>query len=391
MGLFSDTLHDARRPLSPGWVRRSAESDEPVADLPDLPSPSGMNTVFRFQKAEVAGNSVGLHGASSQVDAAYHRVVPGDPLSVVAAVARPSPATRVGGDIDLNQVKRGVSEPLTGQELSGTDRIAEAPGDSGPLTSHSVSQSVGITPEMRKLGSLEITAPTEITNGNEKPVNERSDTLSGPPGRGAPPSETSSYLAVDPPPRTEPAIRPTVPVAKAAAAERLHITTAMPVDLPDTPAVDVPVAASVSTPMVTPAAAATAAPTSAITAPTPPRGATRAAGLPGKQAATVSQRMPLEDIPAQTAAATEVIATAVPSPAAPHQTASEIPAATRATPSLPGFPSRAQPAPRAAADAPKLVIGRIDVVVVAEAPPAPAARPAASDHGFMSRNYLKRL
>jgi hypothetical protein len=48
------------------------------------------------------------------------------------------------------------------------------------------------------------------------------------------------------------------------------------------------------------------------------------------------------------------------------------------------------PAPRAA-DTPNLVIGRIDVVVVADAPPAPAARPAASDSGFMSRNYLKRL
>ncbi|MDP2832102.1 MAG: hypothetical protein Q8Q28_02150 [Pseudomonadota bacterium] len=40
---------------------------------------------------------------------------------------------------------------------------------------------------------------------------------------------------------------------------------------------------------------------------------------------------------------------------------------------------------------PSLIIGRIDVVVVADAaPPRPQAT-ARSDRGFLSRNYLKRL
>lgn len=44
------------------------------------------------------------------------------------------------------------------------------------------------------------------------------------------------------------------------------------------------------------------------------------------------------------------------------------------------------PAPEAS-----LVIGRIDVVVVAPDPKPQAGAPAAGDRGFLSRNYLKRL
>lgn len=41
--------------------------------------------------------------------------------------------------------------------------------------------------------------------------------------------------------------------------------------------------------------------------------------------------------------------------------------------------------------APNLVIGRIDVTVVAHETKAPAATRGDTDRGFLSRNYLRRL
>jgi hypothetical protein len=56
----------------------------------------------------------------------------------------------------------------------------------------------------------------------------------------------------------------------------------------------------------------------------------------------------------------------------------------------PRNPRRA-PDVRIASAEPHLVIGRIDVVVLAAPAPVPASAPGAPDRGFLSRNYLKRL
>ena len=83
MGLFSDTLHDARRPLAGGWLRRSPDEaamsapDQDIAqdDMPD----SGMQTVFRFQKAESpVSKPGGFREASSRSGAGITRIPAGD-------------------------------------------------------------------------------------------------------------------------------------------------------------------------------------------------------------------------------------------------------------------------------------------------------------------------
>ena len=50
MGLFSDTIRDARRPLPGGttWLRRAAVDDAPIEA--DEPADPAALTVFRLQK-----------------------------------------------------------------------------------------------------------------------------------------------------------------------------------------------------------------------------------------------------------------------------------------------------------------------------------------------------
>lgn len=84
------------------------------------------------------------------------------------------------------------------------------------------------------------------------------------------------------------------------------------------------------------------------------------------------------------------MATAVPGRPARFSDAAIPPASSRGRhgeavgAALPGARSRAEEAPR-------LVIGRIDVVVVAAAAPPQPQPSARADRGFLSRNYLKRL
>jgi hypothetical protein len=71
----------------------------------------------------------------------------------------------------------------------------------------------------------------------------------------------------------------------------------------------------------------------------------------------------------------------------------EVQPATPREPALraPVGPGKPNPATVSIESEPRLVIGRIDVVVVAREPPKPATTAADEQRGFLSRNYLKRL
>ena len=318
MGLFSDTIHDARRPIAGGWVRRAAadegEPSLPEEDFAQEGMPSGMQTVFRFQK-----EGQGLpREASFQFGGGSNRLPAGDPLSAGTEVERPEPpATNVQvTDISVKGDNRR-SELATGQVIHGSPGKVAAANVKSESKTH---QSEGL-PGPIEAEWVRETHQSNTPEGGERLVSVRGETfLSRPPGRGAP-SEPSS--AVSTPPRdTGSGVQPAQGAANA-------VAVAMAA-LPDTAA--------------------------AIADRTPSRAREFAAP-------------PREALPA-----TAAYASALP------------PRRGRAA-----FAAAPDPQRAAEAGQPSLVIGRIDVVVVANAAP-PQPQPAAhSDRGFLSRNYLKRL
>lgn len=317
MGLFSDTARDARRPLAGGdWLRRSAEMESMEEDLSAAAPASGMDTVFRFQKAESPVSAGMLHGASSRTGGEYQAIPSGDPLFAGREAGRPKPsAIKVKGNDDSRQGNSEASELETGQEIRGTERKSDAVVNPAPMARHSVNQSE-VMSETLELDSWNTAKPTEVSDGNGNTVNNRREqSLSRLPGRGALPSETSPMTPAAV--REEPAVRAD---GARAAAPAIHAVAAAPAN---------------------PAAAVPAAP------------------LPA--------RAPARRPPATRA----------------EQEWGGPPA--RTAPSSPSPPARAT-----APETPGLVIGRIDVVVVA-APAAAAPARGRDDAGFLSRNYLKRL
>lgn len=326
MGFFDATIRDARRPLPGGWVRRSA-ADGPAptpddeADFDPGPS-SGMETVFRFQKAESPAMPGGLREASYRPGTGESRLPAGDPLSAGGEVERPMPtATNVEGNQSISvKGDSGGSELETGQVERGS------PGDATAANAVSGSRSFRADVSFGPFepGYDRATHKSDAESGGERSVSRQDETfLSRVPGRGAP-SETSPMPAV----------------------------AAMPDRVP---------------------AAAGRGPRDAAAGGPPPLIA-----VAGGDAAVPSTPFAGEATPAA----------AVP----PAFAVSSTPA--QSGPRDPGGAvGRPGHAPTTRDTAPALVIGRIDVVVVARdpQPAAPASSASRSDTGFLSRNYLKRL
>lgn len=338
MGLFSDTLHDARRPLAGGWLRRSPDEaamsapDQDIAqdDMPD----SGMQTVFRFQKAESpVSKPGGFREASSRSGAGITRIPAGDPLSVAAEAGSPKPFTKHVEETQLTvQSDNRESELATGQVIhTSPGKIAAANAKSVSSMHQSEVPSGRIEAE-----SYREKHQSEIPEGSERSVSRQGETfLSRPAGRGASPSETT--FTVGSPARAE-THTPSFPAGRTSAQ-----------------------AAGATEPALSP-------PLTMTETKQPPRPAHPLA----------------EPHPADLALA--------------ELGRSRLPAPDRRLTGAPGGQSGFAPpltqgrghAPESAQ--PDLVIGRIDVVVVAETPAQVQAAPAArGERGYLSRNYLKRL
>jgi hypothetical protein len=365
MGLFGDTLHDARRPLAGAWVRRSPDDAEAMPDeLPD----TGMQTVFRFQKGESSAmKPLGSHEASPGPVAGSPVMPAADPLSVGAEVGTPEPlAKNVNGNEGISvflEVSR-TSELATGQAIHrspGKMAAANAKSGSGAHQSEVSSGRLETEPYREPHKS-------NIPEGSERLVSENGETSgSRPSGRGASPSETHADLAT----LTRAAAHPA-----AIEGEREIVRTEAHVPAGQ--------------------------PTMSPSLPSPTRGG-------GEMPEAVSDTSRL----AHAGVATPILTTPTTTPPSPTRGTSPqdagrnavaVPNAERdgpqahrglgrgtSQPAISIGDREASPRPRAPEPAPpSLVIGRIDVVVVADAPAKsqPAARP---DTGYLSRNYLKRL
>jgi hypothetical protein len=360
MGLFHDTLHDARRPVSATWVRRSNEADTegPVGpeefSVPEEPSPSGMATVFRFQKAgPAASRPSASREASFRADAGRTRIPSGDPLSAAIPVEGPeSSATNVNGDEDISarRVNRG-SELETGQqEHAGPSKVTAANVNSETKVPRSAQ-----SPESFESVSFRETHKPRIPDGRERTVSQTGEAFpaSRPSGRGASPSDSFADPSAPHPGGEITAQRAVsggtqpLPVASASAsAGRGGLTPFGPSgvgspaspNLPGTPSFTPPETPANPTGVAMPEAGPSSIPS-------------RPAWGRSSQGGSADGAGPSTSWPARS----------------------------------PGRP--AEPAPAG------LVIGRIDVVVVSSAPALASAHPAPAtpDRGFTSRNYLRRL
>ena len=314
MGLFNDTIRDARRPLAGGWVRRASDESEaslPEEDYSQDSLPSGMQTVFRFQKA---GQFLPRE-ASIQPGAGLSRPPVGDPLSAGAEVESPrSPATNDGETLISVLGDSRESALETGQEIHGSPgKVAAANVVSESKTHQSVVLPGPIETELNHE-----THRSEIPEGSERLVSRQRETfLSRPTGRGAP-SETSLATAR--------------PGAAARTTQAAEFATGFAFES------------------------------------SAPQSFDRDGG------AAIAN---VESSPAREFAAQESLSEARTSAAArPGRTAHA---------ASPGPGRASEPTP------PSLIIGRIDVVVVADAAPPQPQATARAGRGFLSRNYLKRL
>lgn len=374
MGLFLDTLHDARRPVSGTWLRRSGdgESEGPAGPeefpVAEEPPPSGMSTVFRFQKAGPAvSRPSASREASFRADAGRTRIPSGDPLSAAIQVEGPeSSATDVNGDegISVRSVNRG-SELETGQ-----------PGHPGPSkkTAANVNSETEVPRSAQSSESFDSvsfreTHKSRIPDGSERTVSQTGEAFpaSRPSGRGASPSDSFVDASTNPPAGVTTARR-AAPVSP-----RVLSTAAAGAGMGAEPGAN---AGPNAGPNAGTVARVEARSPDAMLPPNP-------RGIPsptpyGAPANPGGQTLP--------PAGPTLVASRPASARAASAGSGEGPdPATMGPGRSPGRPAEQVP--------PSLVIGRIEVVVLSSAP-APAettSAPASPDRGFTSRNYLRRL
>jgi len=320
MGLFDDTIRDARRPLWGGWVRREAADDEPVLEAGDDEPPeqsNGMQTIFRYQKAE---SRSGLREASLRSGMESNHLPVDDPSSAGTKDGSPRPpAWLSAGDSSYSARADGrVGNLATGQaEHIGSSKRAVTDADFESLPARSAVSSVSVeSGSLRERQSViqNDSATSESRNGATY-VEQQT-------GRGAPSD--------------------------------------------------------------TPSAAEGAAPSAATSM------AVRGRAAAGRKAAG-ADRVTEHTVPAAPRTGrTEAVAdgAAAPSSLPQHRVAARVIPAMQGDG---GRPVRVETAAGAADAAPNLVIGRIDVTVLAHEPPAPRQSSPAPERGFLSRNYLKRL
>jgi hypothetical protein len=349
LGLLADTISDARRPLD-GWVRRSA-ADEPDAGAPDEETgvdsaPPGIQTIYRFQKE----GPVRSREASFQFGGGSNRSPAGDPLSAEGEAGRLVPTAKSVGitDISVKGDSRGSSLETGQEERASPSKIAAAGVVSASIPVQSDVSPVPVEAESSR--AVQYVVP----DGSEPTVSESGETFgSRLTGRGAP-SETYRL-----PPRdreyqpAEPAAHPARAAARGAAKS---------------------VAGSgqseTRSPMPAGAGAGHAAERFAEGIAADGGGA---AGPSGRQPTSPSG-LGIPDAPARS----------IPGearPAMPREPAAHAPFG----------PAKPNPATVSIESEPRLVIGRIDVVVLARETPKPATAAADEQRGFLSRNYLKRL
>lgn len=335
MGLFSDTISDARRPLD-GWVRRTtadepdagASEDETVVDS----APPGIQTIYRFQKEGPAGS----REASHQFGDGSIRQPAGDPLSAEGEAGKPVPtATNVGiTDISVKGDSRGSNLETGHKERASPSKVTAASSVSASIPVQSEVSPAPFEAEFSR-AVQESVAP----EGREPSASKHGETFgSRITGRGAP-SETHPLR---------------LPLAlqslAASAADRGQMEVEMP--LP--------------------------APSSGLSA-----GERRVGGVAAEQgsAARASDRPLATPSGLRIPGAPDRPRSGEARAASPREIAGQVPVGS----------GKAQP-PAVAGDAePRLVIGRIDVVVVSREAPKQATTAAAEQRAFLSRNYLKRL
>ena len=343
MGLFHDTLRDARRPLSPdrgGWLRRAAalpEGDTPEeAPLePPAPPEGGLQTVFRFQKAGAAVAAADLREASHQK--ADGKPPTGDPWSAGSAVGTPASSA-------LHSVKDEQSESNLATGMTALPRESDVTDARAGSAVHGRRSSWMSGPR------AEVSpASTSLSDTAASPVmssgHDVSD-LSRVPGRGAPSEFISASEA--PPDATTP---PTNAPAQARLAARQQRTRAAWAELQQ----------GRGSPL-------------------------RVEGLDGTDA-TRASRVATADADASPEASARGAWDVLPTdlPAMPGRERPTEPASTSAA----FLPSARSAAPSAPAT---LHIGRIDITVQAPAAGAPARSPApVADSAYLSRHYLRRL
>jgi len=361
MAILQDTILDAQRPLGGGWLRRSAiGGDAELGPTDEGSAAEGMQTVFRFQKE---GPARPLK-ASFQPVVEETRVPAGDPLSAGTEAARWKSPANTGIDsfgIDATETVSSRSELETGQEVRG-----------GPSKTTAAREEIASEEEVR---SLSVPGPTEaklyrtthkseIPDGTGQPVSRYEISSPSQAGRGAP-SETShsSSAAAS----TAAAAGAVAVPAPAGLTAKVISDATLSVDADAAPTIAEPQNQSSRARPGPPQAARPETQATAHTArPVPPSPAAAAGAMPHRHGAdNMGQR---------------------PNAALAHATPrAERPASPALAPPANLSPARPRPAE------PNLVIGRIDVVVVAREPQAAAPARAGNQHGFLSRNYLKRL
>jgi hypothetical protein len=351
MGLFDDTIRDARRPLPATRVRREPlpDMETPEEEPLEPGTPSGMTTIFRFQK----GGDPPVMGARSR-EASFRLGVgenlpSGDPLSVGSEVEKPDfSAKDVNGNRDIISVlgdNRG-NELATGQVNHGSPGKRTA---AEMIAESRMHQSV-VVPEPVESDSVHQTHRSQLPEGSGRFVSEREETYqSRVSGQGAP---SDSFSAPVTPLRPE---RPGTTVAGQPEGLGNPQLTAIPL----------------------PGSAGLRETNNPAQGNGPPSGVIAPAGgqpnLPdtvkGQQAAADASQHP--DPPGRSA-----------TPAVPSSRMEGIHVPVE------HLSSRAS-----GEEQPRLVIGRIDVVVVSreQQPPTRSVPSARTDPGFFSRNYLKRL
>ena len=363
MGLFDDTIRDARRPLRGGWVRRmvsdAADSGPPEEDFAQEVPASGMQTVFRFQKVESPASPPGrFREASLRPGVARH--LPGaDPLSAGAAAERPKPNAIHVGNTDISVRGDNQESSLeTGQEANlSPSKVEEAASVKSNLHE---AQSVVLSAHL-EVERYRATPQSETPEGSEPLVNSGPGEtfLRRPPGRGALSETFPSQPPAQPPSAGRSAL------AHDMQAGRREATTGG--DNPDQS--EIPGGGG---PLVNSRP-----------------GETFLRRPPGRQEATASTAPP--PIPASPGLDGDL------NESKPARAARESLVNTEAELSPPRRSARPDFAtPRFAVNPPEppsLVIGRIEVVVVAHEPSAQPTQQhtARADRAFLSRNYLKRL
>jgi len=340
MGLFQDTIRDAHRPLGGGLLRRAvdAQADVPVEDPEPMAAEepaSGMQTIFRFQKEGAPVSMPGPPQASSRPQVGNVRPSSGDPLSASAEVESP---TRIApGDRD-NVIPTTFDRSNGNLETRQPERLS--PGEAA--AAHASARSTTYQPVFPSVPEDKVFSrpvlDSAVMSGSELNARRGNDSFeSRESGRDAP-SESS----LSAPPVAAPASEPAPAVASPGARDRVS-----------SPGAGAPDSLEASLPSADSALSSAAQGVSAAVTGRP-RPAPTSHHVPISSPLT---RAPLGAHP-------------LPGPGP-----------------RPGPLGRAEPTPE-----PRLVIGRIDVVVTATTPPVTApADSGGNQRGFLSRNYLKRL